>query len=338
MPEPVQRQNIAENDDEVLNDLPIDGEDEPNPIIGSHYVLVAVVFLVIALTIALAIGRPMYTRDSPTELDRLSSKIEELENKIDLILKKEDISPLSCKDVKTAHPNRPTGYYDTNGHAMYCNMDQLCGSGGGWTRVAYLDMSDATQNCPPGFMLDTTGGTRACGKPPSTSGSCVSVKFQSNNIQYSKVCGKLEGHKKGTPDAFFRFDDEYSNDIDTYYIDGVSITRGSPRQHVWSFAASSATTLHGGGIFNCRCVQGSTQQHPKFVGDNYYCESGDDDPLWDGQGCSKLEVDCCSSPYLPWFYRQYNASTTNYIELRLCTDQSTGDEEVFVRRYEIYVM
>ena len=352
MPEPIQ--NIAENDDEVLNDLPIDGEDEPNPIVGSRYVLMAVVFMVIALTIALAIGRPIYTRDSPneavkystTQLDKISrlldeqgSKIEGLKNKIDLILNKENESPLPCKDIKSAHPNRSsTGYYHTNGHTIYCNMDQLCGSGGGWTRLAYLDMSDVTQDCPTGFTLYTIGDTRACGKPPSTSGSCVSVKFQSNDIQYSKVCGKLEGHKKGTPDAFFRFDDEHKSDINTYYIDGVSITHGSPRQHIWSFVASSATTLHGGGIFNCPCIPGSTQQHPSFVGDNYYCESGDDDPLWDGQGCSNLEIDCCASPYLPWFYRQYNASTTDYIELRLCTDQSNDDEAVYVRLYEIYVM
>ena len=64
----------------------------------------------------------------------MSSKLEELENKIDLILNKENGSPLSCKDIKTVHPSRPTGYYDTNAHTIYCNMDQLCGSGGGWTR------------------------------------------------------------------------------------------------------------------------------------------------------------------------------------------------------------
>ena len=27
------------------------------------------------------------------------------------------------------------------------------------------------------------------------------------------------------------------NDINSYYVDGVSITRGSPRQHVWTLMA-----------------------------------------------------------------------------------------------------
>uniref|UniRef100_A0A1X7UBW8 Lipoprotein n=1 Tax=Amphimedon queenslandica TaxID=400682 RepID=A0A1X7UBW8_AMPQE len=40
----------------------------------------------------------------------------------------------------------------------------LCGSTG-CTRLAYLDMSDATQNCPSGFGLYNSGGVRVCGKP-----------------------------------------------------------------------------------------------------------------------------------------------------------------------------
>ena len=36
---------------------------------------------------------------------------------------------------------------------VYCNMEELCGSGGGWTRLAYLDMSNSTVNCPSGFKL-----------------------------------------------------------------------------------------------------------------------------------------------------------------------------------------
>ena len=62
--------------------------------------------------------------------------------------------PTSCKEIKERQPLSPSGYYilvALNGGAYetYCNMGTLCSSGGGWTRLAYLDMSDATQNCPP---------------------------------------------------------------------------------------------------------------------------------------------------------------------------------------------
>ena len=83
----------------------------------------------------------------------------------------------------------------------YCNMEELCGSGGGWTRLAYLDMSDSTVNCPSGFRLYQSGGVRACGRPVTSSGSCVSVQFPSNGISYSQVCGKVTGYQYYTPDA-----------------------------------------------------------------------------------------------------------------------------------------
>ena len=213
-------------------------------------------------------------------------------------------------------------------------MGQLCGSGGGWTRLAYLDMSDATQSCPSGFELYQAGGKRYCGRPTANSGSCVSVKFPTNGISYSQVCGRVEGHVRDTPDALEIGVYPHYNNL---YVDGVSITRGSPRQHVWTFVGTGTTTLFKGGIYNCPCTLGSAQSVPSFVGNNYYCEGGTEDPLWDGQGCVALEAACCSSSYLPWFYRQYNATTTDYIELRVCSDQSTADEDVPVGLYEIYV-
>ena len=50
---------------------------------------------------------------------------------------------VSCKDIKAAHPNSPSGYYYVNSRNIYCNMGELCGQDGGWTRIAYLDMSDS---------------------------------------------------------------------------------------------------------------------------------------------------------------------------------------------------
>ncbi len=50
-------------------------------------------------------------------------------------------------------------------------------------------MTDSTVDCPPGFKLYEVNGVRACGRP-DTKGSCVSIKFPSNGISYSEVCGR----------------------------------------------------------------------------------------------------------------------------------------------------
>ena len=63
----------------------------------------------------------------------------------------------------------------------------------GWTRVVYLDMSDATQNCPTGFRLYTIKGKRYCGRLASNNSSCAPVGFSTNGISYSQICGRFRG-------------------------------------------------------------------------------------------------------------------------------------------------
>ena len=254
------------------------------------------------------------------------------------------IRPVSCKDIKTVLPNSPTGYYHVNSRNIYCNMGELCGTGGGWTRLAYLDMSDSTVNCPTGFRLYQSGGVRACGRPISSGGSCSSVQYPSNGISYSQICGRVVGYQYSTPDAV----GVSITDINSYYVDGISITRGTPREHVWTLMAGVYESADSEGNCPCATNRGSTQQIPSFVDSHYFCESGagssvrstlyTGDPLWDGQGCASQESSCCSAPGLPWFHRDYgNVTTTDYIELRVCGDQVTSDEDVPVSFYEIYV-
>ena len=254
------------------------------------------------------------------------------------------VLPTSCKEIKERQPLSPSGVYllaNTNvTDTAYCNMGTLCGSGGGWTRLAYLDMTDATQNCPSGFIQHEENNTRACGRPVTSSGgSCVSVQFPSNGISYSQICGRVTGHSSISPDAVRNGTNH--NNINSYYVDGVSITRGSPRKHVWTLMATRDDSLATGGHSNCPCVNGSTQVPQSFVGSHYFCEGAGghwNDLLWDGKDCSADEALCCSAPGLPWFHRDYgNTTTTDYIELRVCADQETGDEDAPVSFYEIYV-
>ena len=261
------------------------------------------------------------------------------------------ITPVSCTDIKTALPSSPTGYYHVNSRNIYCNMGELCGSGGGWTRLAYLDMTDSTENCPTGLHLYQSGGVRACGRPVSSGPSCTSpLKFPTNGISYSEVCGRVTGYQYNSPDAVSTFYTPISehNDINSYYVDGVSITRGSPRQHVWTFMGGLLESYYNGNNCPCSNSPGGFQQIQSFVGSDYYCESGNPttywtqqlytaDPLWDGQGCVDQEEGCCSDSDLPWFHRDYGTNTTDYLELRVCGDQATADEDTPVSFYEIYV-
>uniref|UniRef100_A0A1X7TJ08 Fibrinogen C-terminal domain-containing protein n=1 Tax=Amphimedon queenslandica TaxID=400682 RepID=A0A1X7TJ08_AMPQE len=209
----------------------------------------------------------------------------------DLIMLHNDSSsfspiPTSCQEIKNKQPNSPSGVYllaTNNGTKhTYCNMneEELCGLGGGWTRLAYLDMTDATVNCPSGFRLYQSGGVRACGR--ATSG-CVSVQFPSNGISYSQVCGRVVGYQYASTDAVPAHGVRH-NDINSYYVDGVSITHGSPRQHVWTLMAglNEASFFTGLplGHRNCPCSQGSTQTVQSFIGNDYFCESGN--PATDG--------------------------------------------------------
>ena len=231
-----------------------------------------------------------------------------------------------------------------------CNMEESpCGSGGGWTRLAYLDMTDATVNCPPGFRLYQSRGVRACGRPVTNSGSCVSVQFPSNGISYSQICGRVTGYQYGSPDALHNEDNGHRNKINSSYIDGVSITRGSSRQHVWTLIAGYSETSSLSATNRCPCNIDNTISVPFFIGTNYFCESGSrnthwsstlytSDPLWDGQGCGSNETACCNVPGIPWFHRDYGSNTTtDYIELRVCGDEETDNEDVPVGYYEIYV-
>ena len=62
--------------------------------------------------------------------------------------------PTSCKEILTRYPATRSGYYwirssdSSTSHKVYCDMDnEHCGSKG-WARVAYVEMSNVSHNCP----------------------------------------------------------------------------------------------------------------------------------------------------------------------------------------------
>ena len=282
-------------------------------------------------------------QDNVNDILLVVNELLELQNGSSLF---NSIRPVSCKDIKAVQPNSPTGYYHVNSRNIYCNMERLCSTEGGWTRLAYLDMSDNTQNCPSGLQAWFTGGIRVCRREGNDAG-CRSIKFPTNGISYTQICGRVIGYQKGTTNGV-----THINNINDAYIDGVSITRGSPREHVWSYISGINSNTNSASSCPCNTGVASNNKVQQFVGEHYYCESGNNvnnvnivsagtlytDPLWDGNGCHSREVPCCVSNMLPWFFRDYgNDTSTDYLELRVCGSAGWSNEDTPVQLYEIYV-
>ena len=104
------------------------------------------------------------------------------------------------------------------------------------------------------------GGAQVCWKGFS---GCTSVSFAAGQ-SYRAVCGVAEGYNYGSLDAF-GWIHQSNETINQTYADGLSITHGSPHQHLFTYAAAS--TMGG-----CPCKGG--QNSSSFAGNNFYC--GDD--------------------------------------------------------------
>ena len=227
-----------------------------------------------------------------------------------------------------------------------------CGHLGSWKRVIYLNMTDTTQECPSNWSLYTNNAVRGCGR--ITSATCDSAVFPTEGYTYNRVCGKLIAIQKGANDAFFSYFMSRANDIEGHYIDGLSLTHGAPmsRLHIWSFvAALYENDPNYATVKNCACTNTNytwAHQVPSFVGDNYFCDNANpgpgwsdthvytEDPLWDGKGCGPSNV-CCQFNQPPWFCTSLPQTTTDDLELRICSDELERYENVIVTFAEIYV-
>ncbi len=257
----------------------------------------------------------------------------------------------SCAALLQLYPSFTSGYYlirSSNGSPVrvYCDMTLSCGGvTGGWMRVAELDMTDDSNQCPESLIERGDSNIRTCGIP-SSSPSCSQVPIPLSHVTYDRVCGKIRAYQYGSTDAF----SVSSVNISTYYVDGVSLTYGGPktRQHIWTFAAA----LDEVGTYpreNCPCTNTNSTDFtppPAFVGNDYFCDTGSesrfqhnifygDDPLWDGAGCGPLNT-CCTFNNPPWFHKELPEPTTDDIEMRVC--KNNVEEDIAIEMVSIYVI
>ena len=226
-------------------------------------------------------------------------------------------------------------------------MTWSCGGTGGWRRVVFLNMTDPSHVCPEGLNL-TTYSRRTCGRAHSGFHSCSSTTFSVGGSQYSRVCGRALAYQFGFNMAFRRYH-AGRHDIDSGYVDGLSLTRGAPgsRQHIWTFASGLLTRRHY--IYpnrQCPCDTNNARPSPPFVGNDYFCESVRENSwadafypnatLWDGQVCEGGGT-CCKLNNPPWFIKNLANSTTDNIELRLCLVRPLRSADIALEQLELYV-
>ena len=227
---------------------------------------------------------------------------------------------------------------------VYCDMELSCGGrDGGWMRIGNIENGNT---CPSPWK-QMSSPVKAC-RANSDKAGCYSASFSNTELSYQHICGKVVGYQKGTTDGYnvFAYTTYPSKAIDSPYVDGISLTYGTPRKHLFTYASgvNSGRTSYNG---NCPCALSPGISPPSFVRDHHYCESGStntppsatvfySDPLWDGKGCNSGNS-CCSQAGMPWFYRDVLAKINDPIEVRICRDQSYGDEGILIRDLELYI-
>ena len=283
--------------------------------------------------------------DSTSELER----IVQIQNSLNDRIGRDSINPAaSCSQILLLNSSSSSGHYwirSSNGSAVrvYCDFNRQCGCDGpsGWTRVAFLNMSDPNQVCPNNWTT-IASPVRTCGR----NSSCDSVFYSTFGLTYSRVCGHIIAYQNGNTDAFKGL--VHSSHIDQPYVDGVSLTHGSvgSRQHIWSFASALGEEGPFRTWWLCACSNSNNWPHStSFVGKDYFCDSGNhlkviplmfhsNDPLWDGQGCGSNST-CCQLNNPPWFCKTLPESTTDDLEVRICNSGNSDDTPV--QLLELYV-
>ena len=209
-------------------------------------------------------------------------------------------------------------------------------------------MADPNQDCPQGLNL-TDYSIRSCGRAHAELFNCSSVTFPVDGPQYSRVCGQVTAYRWGSNYAFLGYHIR-GQTIDGYYVDGLSLTHGSPRTHIWTFSSGLFNGTSGDSFSSFRCPYdpGNTySSSPPFVGNDYYCESvatesnwsssyrfWPDNALWDGQ--DHLNP-CYGLNNPPWFNKTLPVPTTDDIELRMCFYHPEINSNIGIQQLEMYV-
>ena len=110
----------------------------------------------------------------------------------------------SCQQIAALRPIIKSGYYwiqePTQPTLVYCQMnDAPFGEEGVWMKIGDVNMTKASPTCPSGLEKVSTPKS-LCRK--KVDHGCSSVTFSTHSIPYKKVCGRVIGYQRHSPDAF----------------------------------------------------------------------------------------------------------------------------------------
>ena len=222
-------------------------------------------------------------------------------------------------------------------------------------RIADFDMTQSNERCPS--PLKRVSGKQLCETRIGSRGGCSGAStFDTYGIQYSRVCGRIRAFQKGSTDAFASPDPKKNGvrgvSINQPYVDGISLTHGNPRSHIFTFASALNDKTTGFTFTQCPCMRTFGQRAPRvpnFVGRNFVCNTANLDQnipkdntqflnndVWGGEGCSSRNQ-CCTEGGFPWFSRSLDSPTCDDVEMRVCNDEGTKNENVWLEQVELYV-
>lgn len=231
----------------------------------------------------------------------------------------------SCAD-HLAQGRATTGRYrverDQTIAVVHCDMTLF---GGGFERVFLLDVAD----CPP--PLERMPEVAACGRP---SGGVTTLLVGAPTSR--EVAGLVRGVRAGDPDAFTTL-----ADVEAAYVDGVAITRGAPRRHLFTYVAGRGDGLDTeAGSESCPCLGGLAAH--AFVQGAYRCDTAPrpaeaavwnlDDPLWNVEDALD---DACAIGSVEHFLAVEQEESDDDVEVRVMTN--SGGEDIALTAVELYV-
>ena len=208
-----------------------------------------------------------------------------------------------------------------------------CGGPGEWTRIAFLNMTDPSQQCPTNWNL-ITSPVRACGRSSTGANTCDSAFFPSNGHSYSHVCGRMIEFQQGSTDTFR-----------ASILNSPTHGAAGSQQHIWSFVSA----LYENDSYRLSTKNTCLALEPKLTGHIKYlllsaiitctCDTGNTGPGYnritvyadDGMAKDVALLAPAVSSTLP-------EQTSDDIEFRICDDYPRDtDEDTLVNFFDFYI-
>ena len=120
-----------------------------------------------------------------------------------------------------------------------------------------VDVDTNQDDSCPGIWHKITTPRRLC--LGSIAAGCASAHFFTKGVSYEHICRQAKGYQKGTPDSFI----SRSPSVDSGYVEGISITIGSPCKYVWTYAIGHGDNYDYSNV-NCPCATHPGPNPPAF--------------------------------------------------------------------------